>query len=426
MNPAIIVLLIIGIALILFITEIIPLSCTAMLIAVSFQLTGVIEGSDTFKAFANQTTMIIASMAIIGEAVFRTGGAARIGDIITKFAKSERQVIFGTIILSSLMSGFLSNTGAAALLIAIISGMAATTGYRRSKLMYPIIVGCCLGGGISVVGTTSGMFVRESIEALGTGETLGFFEMAPLAILLTLIAAFYMAFIGYKQLPDNEEKDEEYLAEIRKAADEDPFKDIPKWKRNLSLIVLIAVFAGMVFEPIPLHLIAILGAMLVICSRCITAKEAYRAVPLAGIIIYAAMVPVSTAMINSGAADMIAGASQNILGGLNSPILIIAIIFLIINPITNCMSNAATIILFTPIAVIVAQSLGIDAKAMILAVRWAASIAIATPIGMPANSMVVQPGGYKFMDFVRPGLPMTLALVVVSITYISIVYPLYG
>lgn len=117
MNPATIVLLIIGIALILFITEIIPLSCTAMLVAVSFQLTGVIESGDTFKAFANQTTMIIASMAIIGEAVFRTGGAAKIGDIITKFAKSEQQVIFGTIILSSLMSGFLSNTGAAALLL---------------------------------------------------------------------------------------------------------------------------------------------------------------------------------------------------------------------------------------------------------------------------------------------------------------------
>lgn len=63
---------------------------------------------------------------------------------------------------------------------------------------------------------------------------------------------------------------------------------------------------------------------------------------------------------------------------------------------------------------------------MILAVRWAASIAIATPIAMPANSMVVQPGGYKFMDFVRPGLPLTLGLVVVSIMYISIVYPLYG
>lgn len=202
-----------------------------------------------------------------------------------------------------------------------------------------------------MVGTTSGMFVRESIEALGTGETLGFFEMAPLAILLTLIAAFYMASIGYKLLPDNEETDEEYLAEIKKSANEDPFKDIPKWQRNLSLTVLVVVFVGMVLEPIPLHLIAVLGAMLVICSRCITAKDAYRAVPLSGIMIYAAMVPVSTAMTNSGAADMIAGAAQSLLGGLGSPILIIALIFLIITPITNCMSNAATIILFTPIAV---------------------------------------------------------------------------
>jgi len=421
MNPATCVILIMVIALILFITEIIPLSCTALLVAISFQMIGVIDKADTFKSFASSTTMIIAAMAIIGEAVFRTGGAKKIGNVITKFAKSERQVIFGTVILSSLMSGFLSNTGAAGLLIALISGMCAATGYRRSKLMYPIIVGCCFGGGITVVGTTSGMFVRESIEALGTGQTLGFFEMAPLSIILTLIAAFYMAFIGYKFLPDNDETDEEYL---EAAKNDDVFSDVPKWKTHLSLGVLILTFIGMIFEVIPLHITAVLGSVVVMSTKCISTKTAFRAIPMSGVIIYAAMVPVAAAMTNSGAADMIAGASQNVLGSLGSPILVIAMMFLIITPITNCMSNAATIILFTPIAVIVAQSLGIDGKAMILAVRFAASIAIATPIAMPANSMVVQPGGYKFMDYVKPGFPLTLICVVVSIAYISIFYPL--
>ena len=153
-------------------------------------------------------------------------------------------------------------------------------------------------------------------------------------------------------------------------------------------------------------------------------KEATRAIPISGIIIYAAMVPVATAMTNSGAADLIADAALKVLGSINSPILIILLIFLIITPMTNFMSNAATIILFTPIALIVAESLGISAKAILVAVRFAGSIAVATPVAMPANSMAVEPGGYSFMDYVKTGLPLTLICIVESIIYIAAFYPL--
>ena len=129
-------------------------------------------------------------------------------------------------------------------------------------------------------------------------------------------------------------------------------------------------------------------------------------------------------MTNSGAADLIADASLKVLGSLGSPVLILCLIFLIITPLTNFMSNAATIILFTPIALIVAETLGIGPKAILIAVRFAASIAIATPVAMPANSMAVEPGGYKFIDYLKPGLPLTLICIVVSVGYIAMFYPL--
>ena len=88
------------------------------------------------------------------------------------------------------------------------------------------------------------------------------------------------------------------------------------------------------------------------------------------------------------------------------------------------MSNAATIILFTPIALVIASTLGIGPKAMLVAVRFAASIAIATPVAMPANSMAVEPGGYRFIDFVKPGLPLTFISVIVSLVYVALFYPL--
>lgn len=418
------VLAIMAIALILFITEWLPLPVTAMGVAVSFYLIGAVDASTALASFSSKTAMIIVAMAIIGEAVFKTGGADKIGRLLTKAARDERKLIFVIILFSGLMSGFLSNTGAAALLIALILGMCSSTGMKRSKLMYPVIVGCCFGGGISIVGTTSGPFLQETLEGLGTGLTFSFFEWAPLSILLLLVSAVYMSTIGYKLLPDTPCNENSFESGNVKTQD---FSHVPAWKTYLSLGLMVATFLGMIFEDqigIPLHFTAIIGALIAVGSGCITVKQASNAVPMSGLIIYAALVPVASAMTNSGAADLIANAALSVLSSLNSPILVLLLIFVIITPITNFMSNAATIILFTPIALIVAEALGINPKAILTAVRWAASIAIATPVAMPANSMAVEPGGYKFMDFVKPGLPLTLICIVLSIGYIAIFYPL--
>lgn len=418
------VLLIIAIALVLFVTEWIPLAATAMGVAVSFYLIGAVDADTALKSFSSKTAMIIAAMAIIGEAVFQTGGAAKVGNILTKFAKDERHFIFAIVMFSGIMSGFLSNTGAAALLIALILGVSASTGMKRSKLMYPVIVGCCFGGGITIVGTTSGPFLKEALENLNIGQTMSFFEFAPLSLILLITAAFYMATIGYKLLPDEPRNQD---SESTSGARNSDFSDVPDWKRMVSIGVMIGTFLGMIFEKrigIPLHFTAIIGAWIVVCTRCITMKAATRAIPMSGIIIYAGMVPLAKAMTNSGAAKLIADGSLKVLGSINSPIIILFLIFLIITPITNFMSNAATIILFTPIAIIIAESLGINPKAILIAVRFAASIAIATPVAMPANSMAVEPGGYKFIDYLRPGLPFTFIAVIISIAYIAIFYPL--
>lgn len=419
------VILILIVALVLFFTEKLPLPVTAMAVCVSFYLIGAIDTSTALKSFSSKTAFIIVCMAIIGEAVFKTGGADKIGELITKAGSNERRLVFITVVFSGIMSGFLSNTGAAALLIALILGMCQSTGLKRSKLMYPVIVGCCFGGGITLVGTTSGPYLQEALENLSIGETMGFFEFAPLSLILLLVSAFYMATIGYKLLPEKPVNEGQYGEDSADAKLD--FSNVPRWKTILSLLVMVGTLVGMVFEKqigIPLHFIAIIGAVIVVGARCIAVKQASQAIPTGGLVIYAAMVPVADAMTNSGAADIIANAALHILGGLHHPILVVLLIFLIITPITNFMSNAATIILFTPIAIIVAQSLGINPKAILVAVRFAGSIAIATPVAMPANAMAVEPGGYRFMDFVKPGFPLTIICVLISVLYVSMFYPL--
>ena len=424
LSTAVLVILIILIALVLFMTEIVPLPVTAMSVAVSFYLIGAIDANTALKSFASGTTMIIASMAVIGQSVFETGGAAKIGTLLTKVSKDERHFMFAIVLLSGLMSGFLSNTGAAALLLALILGMCASTGMQRSKLCYPVIVGCCFGGGITIVGTTSGPFLKETLDKLNIGETMNFFEFAPLSLILLVVAALYMATIGYKLLPDKPRNEGEFSSESLQVKD---YSQVPAWKRVISLGVMLGALLGMIFSKeigIPLHFIAIIGAMIVVAFRCISMSTAAKSVPISGIIIYAAMVPVAAAMKNSGAAKLIADATMNAMGGMTSPMLILLLIFAIITPITNFMSNAATIILFTPIALVIANTLGIAPKAILIAVRFAASIAVATPVAMSANSMAVEPGGYNFMDYVKPGLPLTIICIAISLVYIAVFYPL--
>ena len=202
-STAVLVLLIMLVALILFVTEVVPLPVTAMSTAVAFYLIGAVDANTALKSFASGTAMIIAAMAVIGESVFKTGGAAKIGQLLVKFANgSERVLVFAIVMFSGLMSGFLSNTGAAALLIALILGMCSSMKLNRAKLILPVIVGCCFGGGITIVGTTSGPFLKEALENLNIGQTMDFFEFAPLAITLLIVSAIYMSTIGYKLLPD--------------------------------------------------------------------------------------------------------------------------------------------------------------------------------------------------------------------------------
>lgn len=171
----------------------------------------------------------------------------------------------------------------------------------------------------------------------------------------------------------------------------------------MSYLILILTVVFMYFEEsvgVDLAVTAIIGAWLAVVFKLVTVKEATRSIPISGIMIYACMVPVSTALENSGAAQMIV-------------------------PVTLCMSNSATVYLFAPIALTIAAGLGMNPKAVLICIRMAATMAIATPIAMPANAMAVEPGGYNFMDFVKPGALLTVITGAVSIVYIAVVYPLY-
>ena len=125
MSSSTITLLFLAFAIIMFIWEKIPLGLTAVICAVGLTLTGVLSPSDAFAGFVNSNVILCVAMFVVGQALFETGMANKIGGLVTKFAKTERQLIVAIMVIVGIMSGFLSNTGTAAVLIPVVCGIAA-------------------------------------------------------------------------------------------------------------------------------------------------------------------------------------------------------------------------------------------------------------------------------------------------------------
>lgn len=145
MSAEIVTLLFLGAAIVLFVTEMIPLSVTAMLLSVGFVLTGVLTPAEAFSGFVDSNVLLFIAMFIIGAAIFETGMANKLGGMVVRFAKTERQLILVVMLVTGVMSGFLSNTGTAAVLIPVVVGIAARSGFARGRLLLPLVIAAAMG-----------------------------------------------------------------------------------------------------------------------------------------------------------------------------------------------------------------------------------------------------------------------------------------
>ena len=151
MNPTVVTLVLLAFAIVMFILEKIPLGLTATIVAIALNVTGVLSVSDTFAGYVNSNVILCVGMFVVGQALFETGMANQIGGLVTRFAKSERILIIAIMVIVGIMSGFLSNTGTAAVLIPVVCGIADESGYSRGKLLMPLVFAAALGGNLSII-----------------------------------------------------------------------------------------------------------------------------------------------------------------------------------------------------------------------------------------------------------------------------------
>ncbi|MGF0039218.1 SLC13 family permease [Peptoniphilaceae bacterium SGI.131] len=175
---------------------------------------------------------------------------------------------------------------------------------------------------------------------------------------------------------------------------------------------------------LPMHLVATIGAILIVATGCLTEKEAFNSIDISTVLIVGGMSAVSKAMDLSGGGKLIANTVIGLLGNTPSKFALLAVIFILTVILTNIMMNTTTALLVTPIFLPIAINYGMNTEAVAIAICIAASSPFLSPVGSGTNTLVVKPENLKFMDFFKPGISLTIVITVVSLIFIPIFFPL--
>ena len=420
MSHAAITLVFLLFAIIMFIWEKLPLGVTSMIVCIGLIITGVLDWKTAFSGFIDSNVILFVAMFIVGGALFETGMANKIGGVVTHFAKSERQLIIAIMVIVGLMSGVLSNTGTAAVLIPVVIGIAAKSGYSRSKLLMPLVFAAAMGGNLSLIGAPGNLIAQSAMQEIG--KSFGFFEYTKIGLPILITGILFFALIGYKLLPDTKPSGDSVYGEQK------DYSDVPKWKQWLSLIILILTLIGMIFEEkigIKLCVVGCIGALLLVVTGVISEKQALKSIDLKTIFLFGGTLSLASALQKSGAGELLANKVISFLGDNPSPYLLTFVVFILCCVLTNFMSNTATTALMVPICLSISEAIGADQSAVLMACVIGGSCAYATPIGMPANTMVIGAGGYTFKDYAKSGIPLIIVSTIVSMILLPILYPFF-
>jgi len=190
----------------------------------------------------------------------------------------------------------------------------------------------------------------------------------------------------------------------------------------VALIILLGMLVLMVGEAFPIATTAMLAALLMVLTGCLTMDEAYSAIDWKSIVLVAGMLPMSIALDKVGLVSLAAVQLTAWLGGVG-PVAVLAILFLVTSLFTQVLSNTATTVLIAPIALQAAVNLGIQPYAFMMAVAVGASMAFSSPVASPVNTLVMGAGSYRFGDYIKVGAPMIVLMLGIAVLLLPVLFP---
>jgi len=401
MDSSITAIIIIVVVIAFYAGNILPYATTSLLACLAMVLCGVIPFKDAFAGFASETMMMVAGVIVIGNALFETGAAKMLGEAITRFCGHKEKLFLAVcIIFTTILSAFASNTATVAMMLPIVASVAAKSQGLISKKNTYMAIGFASvgGGGLTLVGSTPQLIAQGILQDAGL-RTIGFFEMANIALPRTVLLLLYFLTIGYslqkrvfafEEIQDNITQEQEKFAEIDRR------------KAYTSIAILLLCVIGFITTVLSIAMVSLLGAAACVITGCISEKRALQTMDWATLIILGGSLGFAAGLDKSGGGKLIAEFAIGIMGEDVSFFAVISMFSLLATVLGNIMSHTAAASVLIPIAVVMAKQLGFDATFLAIAVILGINISYTTPVATAPITMTLT-GGYRFMDYVKVG-----------------------
>jgi di/tricarboxylate transporter len=217
-SQAVLVFLILAATVAAFASDRIRLDLVALLSMLALAISGVLTPAQALAGFAAPLTLMIAGLFVVGEGLFRTGVADRLGDLLARIAgRGRTRLLAATMLIAAVLSAFLSSTGTVAVLLPVVAGLARRARMAPSRLLMPLAFGSLLGGMLTLIGTPPNLVVADQLRAAGR-EPFGFFAFTPVGLTMLAVGVAYMLLIGRRLLPDHEVEGEDDATTLRDLA----------------------------------------------------------------------------------------------------------------------------------------------------------------------------------------------------------------
>ncbi len=227
---------------------------------------------------------------------------------------------------------------------------------------------------------------------------------------------------GWRQIEllQREKRHFTVLALPREVDEVAPHRERAPWALGIVVLMLLA----MSFGDLPGVAVVLLAVLAMVLSGCVTVEEGYHAINWQSVVLIAGMLPMALALQKTGGLDLLV---QGLVGtlGAHGPLALLAGLFVLTSLLSQFISNTATAVLIAPVALGAAQGLGLSPYPLLMTVALAASTAFSTPVATPVNTLVMGPGGYRFNDYVRLGVPLQLLALGVTLLVVPLLFPLH-
>lgn len=398
-------------------------------------MTGIVRPVEVEKAFASPAIVALASLFVIAYAMELSGlldaAIEKTVRLCQRIGSTGLWILIG---LAGGASAFLNNTPIVVLSAPVVRDAAKSLGRSPKRYLIPLSYAAVLGGCCTLIGTSTNLLVNDMASVAGQPR-FGMFEITPVGIAVSIAGGLYLFLFSGRLMKMDDEKAKE--SEGERSAFHEPglvgglvgsaeaFSkqvEFQPLRAIVSLSVFILVIALAAFNVAPIAACAFAGAVLLILMRVITADEAYQGLRPEVLMLIAGMVVLGIALDETGLAS---AATDALIGSMKSmsPMLALIILYGVTLFATELLSNATVAVLFTPVAVSMAEAFDVSARPFLVAIMIAASAAFATPFGYQTNVLVYQMGRYSYGDFLKVGLPLNLITWATAVWTIQMYFP---